>query len=477
MKSRSAFATLPGPEPLPVLGWRGNLVRFFRDPIGYMAPLPAYGPVVPFARGGTGAVLTREATEGSVFGFGPAALQAVWSQMGTFHSTRVPGPKESQAFHRLTAGLFSMNEERHRQQRRLLQPAFHKARVDSYLATMVDVTERTIAPWREGETRDLLREMRPLTLGIADKTLFGHDTTPGEVSLGERIQEVVDLSMSLAAMVPLNLPFTPRRRLVDQAARVDADLRAVIERKRGEGESAGDVLATLLATRDEDGAALTEEELIGQLFVLFFAGHDTTRSALTWTLFLLSAHPEILGSVREELGAVLRGAAPTIEQIPRLVVLDRVVKESLRLFPPAPFTVRVTARPGEMAGVFLPAKTEVIVSPYCLHRDPDFYPRPQRFAPERWEKLAPSPFEYAPFGAGPRMCIGAGFATLELRVVLAILLQRFDFALAEGARVDRRTTVVLSPRHGMPMVLGAPGRRAKAAQVRGDVREMVDLAS
>jgi len=476
MKSASPFAHLPGPEPMPVLGWRGNLVRFFRDPIGYMAPLPAaYGAVVPFARGGSGAVLTREATQGSVFGFGPSAAQAVWSQTGTFHSTRVPGPKESAPFHRLTSGLFSMNDDRHRQQRRLLQPAFHKTRVDSYLTTMVELTERAIRAWRPGETRDLASEMRPLTLAIADKTLFGHDPSPGELTLGERIQEVVDLAMSLPAMVPLNLPFTPRRRLIDQSARVDADLRAVIERKRATGSTGDDVLAMLLATRDEEGATLTEDELIGQLFVLFFAGHDTTRAALTWTLFLLSAHPEILGAVREELSSALSGAAPTIEQVPRLALLDRVVRESLRLLPPAPYAVRITARPGEMAGVLLPAGTEVIVSPYCLHREPDLYPEPQRFAPGRWEKLAPSPFEYAPFGAGPRMCIGAGFAALELRVVLAILLQRFDFELAEGARIDRRTTVVLSPKHGMPMVLRSPGQKAKAVSVRGDVREMVDL--
>lgn len=476
MTSASPLGTLPGPAPMPLLGWRGNMVRFFRDPIGYMAPLPqAHGPLVSFARGGTGPVLIREAKRGSVFAFGPACAQAVWSQMGSFHSTRVPGPPESRPFQRLTSGLFSMNDDRHRQQRRLIQPAFHKARIDSYRDTMVDLTLRAISDFRPGERRDLAADMTRLTLAVANKTLFGLDATPGELTLGDRIQGVVELSMSPAAMVPFNWPGTPRRRLIEASARVEADLRAVIARKRAAGSGGDDVLAMLLASRDEEGSTLSDDELIGQLFVLFFAGHDTTKSAIAWTLFLLGQHPLILDALQEELHRVLGGEPPTNEQIPRLVLLDRVVKESLRLLPPAPFTARLTTQPVELAGVELLAGTEVIVSPYCLHRDSDLYPEPQRFLPQRWEKLSPSPFEYAPFGAGPRMCIGAAFATLEAKLVLAILLQRFAFELAPDARIDRRTTIVMSPRHGMPMILRAPGTRPAPAQVRGDIREMVDL--
>ncbi len=489
MTSASPLATLPGPAPMPLLGWRGNMVRFFRDPIGYMAPLPrAHGALVPFARGGSGPVLIREAEHGSFFAFGAACAQAVWSQMGVFHSTRVPGPPESRSFQRLTSGLFSMNDDRHRQQRRLIQPAFHKARVDGYRDTMVDLTLRTIDDWHPGDRRDLVAEMTRLTLAVANKTLFGLDSTPGELTLGDRIQGVVELSMSPAAMVPVNWPFTPRRRLIEASARVEEDLRAVIARKRAvaaggtepsrsraAGGGADDVLTMLLASRDEEGGTLSDDELIGQLFVLFLAGHDTTKSAIAWTLFLLGQHPTILASVRDELASVLGGDAPTNEQMPRLALLDRVVKESLRLLPPAPFTARLTTQPVELAGFELPAGTEVIVSPYCLHRDPDVYPEPQRFRPERWETLAPSPFEYAPFGAGPRMCIGAGFAALEAKLVLAILLQRFTFELAPDARIDRRTTIVMSPRHGMPMLLRPRADSPRPTPARGDIREMVDL--
>lgn len=476
MTSASPLAALSGPAPMPLLGWRGNMLRFFRDPIGYMAPLPrAHGALVPFARGGSGPVLIREAEHGSFFAFGPACAQAVWSQMGVFHSTRVPGPPESRSFQRLTSGLFSMNDDRHRQQRRLIQPAFHKARVDGYRDTMVDLTLGAISHWHPGERRDIAADMTRLTLAVANKTLFGLDATPGELTLGDRIQGVVELAMSPAAMVPLAWRGTPRRRLIDASARVEADLRAVIARKRAAGSEGDDVLAMLLASRDEEGSTLSDDELIGQLFVLFLAGHDTTKSAIAWTLFLLAQHPHVLAPLQDELRGVLAGEPPTNEQMPRLVLLDRVVKESLRLLPPAPFTARLTTRPVELAGVELRAGTEVIVSPYCLHRDPDLYPDPQRFLPQRWEKLSPSPFEYAPFGAGPRMCIGAGFATLEAKTALAILLQRFVFELAPDARIDRRTTVVMSPRHGMPMILRPPGTRTTPSRVRGDIHEMVDL--
>ncbi len=475
MSPSGPFATLDGPSPVPVLGWRGNLLQFFRDPVGYMAPLRrAHGDLVPFVRGGAGPVLAREATAGTVFAFGPACLQAVWSQMGVFHSTRVPGPPESRSFERLTSGLFNMNDEKHRAQRRLIQPAFHRARLDGYHATMVAFTERAIEGFRAGETRDLSEEMTRLTLAIANRTLFGQDPTPGALGIGGQIQEILDLSISPLSVVPLDLPFSPRRRLVAAAARLEGDLRAMLADKRAAGRG-DDVLATLLATRDEGGEALSEDELIGQLFILFLAGHDTTRSAIVWTLLLLAQHPEVLAGVRDELHGVLGGAAPGTEQIPRLSLLDRVIKESLRLFPPAPFTGRITVQPTALGGVDLPAGTEVIISPYCLHRDPDLYPEPLRFRPDRWEKLAPSPFEYAPFGAGPRMCIGAGFATLEMKIVLSILLQRFGFELPPGARVDRRTTLVMSPRRGLPMRLRAPGAVSRPVRVRGNVREMVDL--
>lgn len=453
------------------------MLRFLLDPVGYMAPLhKAHGKVVPFARGGAGPVLMREASE-AAFAFGAENAQAVYTQMGVFHSTRIPGPPESPSFARLTSGLFNMNEGKHRQQRRLIQPAFHRQRLEGYHRTMVDYTERAIAPWKAGDAVDVLAAMTALTLSVADRALFGREPSPGALSLGQQIQEVVELSIHPGALLPINLPFTPRRRLVETAARTEAALRALIAEKRARapGAEGDDVLATLIATRDEEGGALTEDELIGQIFILFFAGHDTTKTAAAWTLFLLAQHPEVLGSLVEELTCELRGGAPRGDQIGRLPLLDRVIKESLRLFPPAPFTGRLTTQPTLLSGVEVPENVELLISPYCLHRDEDLYASPLRFAPERWESLAPSPFEYTPFGAGPRMCIGAGFATLELKIVLSILLQRFTFELPAKAQVDRKTGLVMAPKGGLRMVLREAGARPARSEVRGNVREMVEL--
>lgn len=477
MPTTAPFSTLPGPNPMPLAGWRGNMIRFYADAIGYMAPLArAHGNVVSFAKGGAGPVLIRQHdVRGTVFALGPSCHQAVLSQMAVFHSARIPGPPGSRSFARLTSGLLGMNDDRHRQQRRLIMPAFHKKRVEGYHDTMVAFTAERLERMRVGETYDFVKEMERLTLAVSNKTLFGLDPTPGVLTIGERIQDMVARSMSPASLVPIDLPGSPRRRLVEAADRVDADLRRVVEEKRRAGGD--DVLSTLIASRDEEGSALSDDELIGQLFLLFLAGHDTTKSGIAWTLFLLSQHPSILRDVRDELQGALRGGAPGLAQIGNLPLLERVIKESMRLFPPAPFTPRLMTQPAALGGVELPAGTEVIISPYCLHRIPDLYPEPQRFSPARWESLDPSPFEYAPFSAGARMCIGAGFAMMEMKTVLAMMLQRFGVELAPGTRVDRFATVVLRPKHGMPLTLRAPGEAGYHRAVRGDVREMVDLPS
>lgn len=448
-----------------------------------MTPLAErFGPIVPLVRGGGGPVFIREAERGLVFAFGPKCFQTVMSEVTVFHSKRVAGPKESLAYERLTSGLFAMNEDKHRRQRRAIQPAFHRARLEGYHATMVALTERMLAGMHVGETIDIVEAMTPLTLAIANKTLFGLDTTPGTLSIGEQIQTLLQLAMSPATLVPLDLPFTPRRRLIETAARIEQELRGVISVHRSMAADRDDILSELLATRDEaeseaddEADSLTEDELVGQLFLLFLAGHDTTKNALAWTLFLLVQHPKVLADVLAELERTLHGGPPRHDRPNALPLLSRVIKESLRLFPPAPFTGRMTVKPIELHGVELPIGTEIIVSPYCLHRDPELYADPLKFRPERWETLTRTPFEYAPFGAGPRTCIGAGFATLELTTVLAMFLQRFGLELVPDALIDRKTTVVMTARHGMPMILRPPGTVAPVARVRGNVHEMVSL--
>ncbi len=219
------------------------------------------------------------------------------------------------------------------------------------------------------------------------------------------------------------------------------------------------------------------DELIGHTNVFFVAGHETTANALTWTLFLLAQHPNIAADLLDELDSVLHGTAPTLEQLEQLTFLDQVVKESLRMFTPAIFHGRVTSQATEFCSYELAAGTEVFVSIYHTHRMPDLYPEPARFRPQRWDSIHPSIFEYNPFSAGPRMCIGWQFALEEIQIVLAMLMQRFRLQCAPNIVINRAGSIVLTPYGGLSMTIHAQDRRFQdgVGGVRGNVREMVDL--
>jgi cytochrome P450 len=198
---------------------------------------------------------------------------------------------------------------------------------------------------------------------------------------------------------------------------------------------------------------------------------------MSWTLLLLSQHPSVAADLHDELVATLRGADPTVEQLARLPLLEAVIKESLRLIPPGPFTWRLAAQPMEVAGHVIPVGTEVLTSIYHTHHMPELYADPQRFDPHRWETLAPGAYEYLPFSAGSRMCLGAAFAMLEIKVVLAMLLQRFRLQFVPRVPIDRYGLITIGPRRGLPMQVCHADRQfgTGVGGVRGNVREMVDL--
>ncbi len=204
----------------------------------------------------------------------------------------------------------------------------------------------------------------------------------------------------------------------------------------------------------------------------------TSTNALAWTLFLLSQHPAIANQLARELTDKLGGRAPTVDELAGLPYLDAVVKESLRILPPVPLHPRLVAEDTTVGGHALGRGTELFLSIFHMHHDPAVFAKPRQFSPERWMKIKPTIFEYNPFSAGPRMCIGAAFATMEIKIVLAMLLQRYRFELAPLARIDRRVAITMAPKHGMPMII----RRADTAwrrdgTPRGDIHDIVSLRS
>jgi cytochrome P450 len=227
------------------------------------------------------------------------------------------------------------------------------------------------------------------------------------------------------------------------------------------------MLSILIEAHDEDGTRLTDSELVGHSAVMYVAGHETTAYTLSWTLFLLSQHPQIYDAVTDEC-RTLGAESP---------LLDLVIKESQRLLPATPYMfIRVAQEGFELAGHALPKESAFIVSPLITHRQPEVYEDPLRFDPERWTRISPSPYEYLPFGAGPRLCIGMGFAAQALRIVLPRILLRWKVQLAEGAKIARKVQgITMGPRHGLPVRLCPPATTVKTAHIKGDIHQLVKL--
>jgi cytochrome P450 len=481
--------SVPGPPSAPLLGPSAAVFRLLRDPLGEVGRLfRSYGPVVSLvAGGGTRLYSSWNPCPGSVYAYRPEHVQEVTTRHETYHKhplsltlfAKAGQSARTEPLKHFGTGLFGVNDDEHRRHRRLLMPSFQKKHVEGYRDDIVAITQNALQGWRPGEARDVAADMRLLSLRIATQTLFGGDVGPEGSRLGETFAESLTLLASpLTVMLPFDLPGLPYRRFLSLAADLDAEMRHLIARKRAAPGQADDMLSMLFRARDEEtGHGLGDDDLLGHMSSLFGASHETTASALTWALFLLSQHPRVASDLLDEIAGLLRGDPPSLADLERLPFLDRVVKESLRIIPPVLFNGRILARPAELGGYLLPLGTEVFVSLYHTHHMPDLFPRPEAFDPGRWETINPTVFQYDPFSAGPRMCIGATFAVLELKIVLAILVQRHRLELAHPARVDRSGLIVLAPKAGLCMTAQPQDREFDrgVGGVRGNVREMVEL--
>ncbi len=457
---------IPGPRALPLLSWRANMLKLYQNPFKYLRWLhDTYGDLVTLAQGNSS----------NVCAFGPELNFQILSDPRLFEvggDTPFAKFRKDTAFGKLMElNLTQMNGEKHRQHRHLMQPAFHKQQVARYCEDMSALTQKTLDSWQRRSQIDLHREMQQLTQGIAVKTLFGLYDEAELTSAGALMRDMTR-SIVLAMVLPLNIPGTPYHRILRISKRLDAFIRATIAQKR-EQKDATDVLAVLIQAHDEAGTKLSDDELIGHAFTLFAAGHETTSNALTWTVFLLGQHPRVFADLLDELEGTLHGNAPTIEQLGHLPLLDGVVKESLRLLPPASIGIRIASAPCDLGGFTLPKGASIIYSEFVTHRLPELYEEPDRFKPERWASLDRSPYEYLPFSAGRHMCIGASFATQEMKVVLAMLLQRYRLSVIPNARIS--SNVSMRPAHGMPMRVFPQDRQFQRVPVGGTIHELIDF--
>lgn len=480
---------VPGPAPAPLLGATLNIIQFTKDPIAYTRQLfEEYGNLVSLVEGGGTRLYSPYAVcPGTVFACGPEVVRQVATQPDVYYKCPLTGPlyrfrhesARARPLNHFLVGIFGDNEEAHKKQRKLMMPAFHHQRLGSYAQDMVAITEDELNKLETGQVHNLSATMQQVTLRIAAKSMFGEDIGSEGVSTGEILHSALAIQSSLAMrLMRYDLPGLPWHRYLNLVAEYEQAMKVLLVSKRARGCDDPDVLSMLMQVRDEETQeSLSEEELLGHIGVIFVAGHETSANALTWTLFLLSQHPKIMADLLDELDAVLRGAAPTLEQLKSLPLLERVVKESMRVLAPVPWNGRVTAKPTELCGYSLPKGTEVFVSIAQTHHMRDLYPNPESFDPSRWETVAPTAYEYIPFSAGPRICIGAGFAMMEIKIILAMLLQRYRLEFVPENPIDRTGTIVMRPKHGMSMKVHQQDRQFQAGvgTVQGNIRDMVNL--
>jgi cytochrome P450 len=365
----------------------------------------------------------------------------------------------------LGRGLLTSEGETWRRHRRIMAPAFDHRSIVSYAPIMTEIAGKLLAQWDGLPPRaeiDVAAAMMHATLHIISRTMFSSDSDD-IIDIVERGVGRYQIEIRPGLVDLLQLPrFLSRMTTTRRAGAIFLEFDRAIDRLLAERGTARDgqrkdLLARLLAARDEEtGGGMTAEEVRNQVVTIFMAGHETTAVALTWTWYLLSQHPAAEAKLHAELAAVLGGRMPRHEDLAKLAYTRMVIEESMRLYPPAHTLSRAALGDDVLAGHPIPKGSQVLIVPWLLHRNPKLWQRPERFEPERFAPARAAErhrFAYIPFGAGPRVCIGAAFAMAEAMLILATLAQRYRLRLVEGFPVEPQGLITLRPRHGMRMTL------------------------
>jgi cytochrome P450 len=334
-----------------------------------------------------------------------------------------------------------------------VQPAFHKKRVEGYAEIMTSQTEQMLDMWRPGAEVNIARELQELTLRIIVKALFDLDLQTQSHDLSQLFTDVIESQPpGLVSRGLPRLPFGREAKRMAAQEKLDEFVYGLIAQRRAEGADRGDVLSMLLKARDEDGAAMDDKQVRDQTMTLIAAGHETTSNALSWTFHLLSQNPSVYSRLLTEVRDVLGDRTPTVDDLPRLPYLDGVVTESLRIYPPAWTVNRFAREPFELGGYQFPIGTRAIIPQWVIHHLPEVWGDPEDFRPERWtpefrQRLPRG--AYFPFGMGHRICIGMPLAEMEMRLLLATILQRYTPRVIPGWPVEPFPRVTLRLAHGL----------------------------
>ena len=372
----------------------------------------------------------------------------------------------------LGEGLLTSEGSFWRRQRRLAQPAFQHSQIERYAAVMVVDTERMLESWCPGELRDPHEDLMRLTLGIVARTLFDAELSGDAETVGQSLEIVMNHFMSPMRWFGLldYLPLPSSRRYWRAIARLDSIIYGIIRAHRAEGRDRGDLLSRLLTARDEENRGMTDRQLRDEIVTLVLAGHETTALTLFYAFYLLAQSPQAEERLAAELRAVLPDRPPTAADVPKLKYTEWVIRESMRLYPPAWGIAREALDDCEIGGYHVPKGTQLFLTQWLVHRDRRWFDDPEVFSPERWDneliKRLPR-CAYFPFGDGPRVCIGNHFAMMEAVLILATIARRYRLIIEPGQTLELLPSITLRPKHGLRMRLYARDDSGQPGTVQG----------
>lgn len=444
--------TVAGPKGLPL---SGNILAFRRDTLQFIRDAAKeYGDVAHFRFGPKRHIYMLN---------NPDQIKEVLVTKQA-HFRKAKGLQVARAV--VGDGILTSEGKKHMRQRRLMQPAFHRDRIAGYGDVMVRQGVELMSEWKDGEVLDIHHDMMKVTLAIITETMFGKTVKEGS----DKIAHAIDVGLKYVSSkatsfidIPLSVPTRSNREFIESSEVLDKTIYALIEERRKSGESGHtDLLAMLLAARDEDdGQGMTDEQVRDEVMTIFVAGHETTANTMSWIFYLLATHPDAEQMLHDELKAVLDGRLPTVEDLPKLSYANLIVQETLRLYPAAWVINREVVEEVEIGGHTYEPGDTLMMSQYVMQRMEKYYDDPDAFRPERFEgdllKRIPA-YAYFPFGGGPRVCIGNNFALMEAALLLATIAQQYKLRLAEPEKqVEPEPLVTLRPKNGLMMRLEKRG--------------------
>lgn len=432
----------PGPHGTLLLG---SLPEIRRDPLAFLLRVSGgYGDIAHFKLGPFHVFLLNH----------PDDIEQV---LVTHHHRFIKGRSLSGARRLFGNGLLTSDGALHTKQRRLLQPVFHRVRLDDFARVMTMLGIERRERWRDGDTIDIAGEMSRLTLTITSRILFGAEGDAVAAEIGGALEAATSLLevavLPFAALTDL-LPLPQMRRFRAARATLDRVVNDLIERRRRDGHGSGDVVSVLLAAQHDAGEGMSDSQLRDEVITLLLASHETTANALAWTWYLLARHGSAEARMHAEIDTVLGGGRiPQSGDLPALPFTRMVFAESMRLYPPAWLLARVAVENHDAQGYVVPAGSLVVMSPWVVHRNATYFPDPQQFDPDRWRADAHNGrprFSYFPFGGGSRGCMGEAFAWMEGVLLLAVIAQRWRFRLLdESSHPDMHPALTLTPESGI----------------------------